>query len=405
MGGSDYANGFSPVIIIDRLRTKLSDCETQQTSLHSHLQHLLEQNKNLHVHNLKLIKNNRCNLQKISNLETRKNQLMLQQEELENQAAYLRKDLEESERERWKISKDLGYWRKGCEIIEQSKREIEKHMEMFREATAQDRNEIVNNSLEEFYSLRQQLINMEDRLKAEEEITKEVQALRTENNKMQARISGLKKQNCALKLHVDNLQRILENQKEQNFQLQEEIEEMEKQSCSCSSYCSNSKQLLKLRVPGSAMLTTQHTIISDMYTKTPEQVFFSKEIDERWPFLTSKRLLDENQYDPLEEYIHLSVLGFKIRFPNVDISRDKLIQMAKAVPFYNVHDVLSKCMEEKLIRQKTRNKGWNTSVCDKIRGFLPCGALLEHSQKNEIEIDLRRKSQRPKLVTKIRFSV
>lgn len=415
---SDYKNGCSPEITIYRLRKKLSDCETQKTSLSSQLQRLLEEKKNLHVHNLKLIESNRCNLQQILILESRKNQLMLQQEELKNQAANLQKDLEESEREKGKISQDLGIWREAFEIIEQSKKEIEKHMEMFKEATARDRNEIENKTLKEFSFFRQQLKAMEHRLKAEEEITEGVKALRIENNKMQAKISGLTQHNCELKLYIDKVQRSLEDQKNQNVWLQEEIEEMEKQSYSCASDISNSKQLLKLFVPESGTLTTQHTTaVSDIVTKTPPPLFLSKEIEERLPSLTSKCHEDENQWDPLEEYIRLSVMAVKIHFPNVDVSEDKLIEKAKAVPFYNVHDVLSSYMEEKLKRQERRNKEMDkrqrtsvyhrqqTSVFRKIRGFCGCGAFLDNSQCNESEIDLLRKLQRRKLVTTMRFSV
>jgi len=393
---SDYANGSSPEVIIYRLREKLSECEEQKTSLQWQLESLKEEKKNVQIHNLNLIENNRCNLQQILMLESKINHLMLQQEEIENQAAYLRKELEESEREKGKISKDLGMWLQAFENIQQSKKEVEKHIEMLRETNARDRNVIENKAIEEFTYLREQLKAVEHRLKAEQEVAEGSKTLRIENNKLQVKISKLKQQNFTLKLQIDQVEQRFKNEQEQNLKLREEIDEMWKQSCSCVSHESASKQLLKFCAPESGTFTPL-TFVNDCPPRSPNPlpVYFSNEIDERLLSLTSKRQEDENQWDPIEEYMQLSITAVKIRFPNVNVSQEQLIEKAKDVPFYYVHDVLSKYMEEKSKRQRKWKNGRDigqrdsghyyrqqASVFDKVRGFFGCRALVEHSQRN-----------------------
>merc|ERR1712073_275778 len=67
-------------------------------------------------------------------------------------------------------------------------------------------------------------------------------------------------------------------------------------------------------------------------------------------------LEDTQRADALEEYLHLSAAAVKICFPMVPISSSELIQKAKRLPFYRVHDVLSRYMMQKLQWQETQAK-------------------------------------------------
>lgn len=390
----DYANGSSQEVTIRRLRTKLSDYEKENNYLHSQLLRLHEEKNKLHIDNLNLIEKGKDNLEQILILDRRNNELMLQQEAVGNQAANLQKDLEKSEREKREISQDLAMWLQAYKTIDESKKEIEKHMNQFKEATARDRNEIENKTLEEFSLLTQQLGAMKHQLKAAEDVSKEVKAFRIEKSKMKVKISKLTKQNFALERDRDRLQLCLDSEKERNLHIQNEIDDLYKQKCLSVARGSTSKEIFKFSAHDSRASSTQRTSFNDNPARTPPPFFLSQEVHERCSSIASKRQDDGYQEDPLDWYIHLSVKAVKIRFRNVDVSEEKLIEQAKGVPFHRVHDVLSRYMEAKLKRQLKRNQDsvrqgssvQKTSIIDKVRGILGCGVYLERDNSG-INID------------------
>lgn len=141
---------------------------------------------------------------------------------------------------------------------------------------------------------------------------------------------------------------------------------------------------------------------SDHAATTPTPICFLQNVEERSTSIPYSKRMEDEQYDPLTEYINLSVTAAKIRFPDVIVSREKLREKAKSVPFYNIHDVLSRYMEEKQARQHTSKLGkhrgqaklkgeppyvpcQHTSIFGKARNFLNCGSLLEDSGVHEEE--------------------
>ena len=50
--------------------------------------------------------------------------------------------------------------------------------------------------------------------------------------------------------------------------------------------------------------------------------------------------------DALEEYLHLTASAVKINYPSVDVSAAELIEKARKLPFYRVHDALTRYMME-----------------------------------------------------------
>jgi len=314
------------------------------------------------------------------------------------------------EREKRIISEDLGMQQEAYEIISRSKKQNEKRMEIFKDATAQDRNEIEKKALEEFLFLRDKLKAMELQLMAKEEIAKNVQVLEIEKKKMQGKIDELNHQNFSLKYKVGEIQQRFDWQKQQNDMIIAELEDMKMQNTwslmqkpqkpnACDSI------LIKVgstEVSSPLSVSKHFTPFSEHAATTPTPICFFQDVEERYNVIPYSKRFEDEQYDPLDEYINLSITAAKIRFPEVKVSREKLREKAKSAPFYNIHDVLSRYMEEMQTRQQTTTllnpRGQakpkveqlsvltqQTSIFGKARKFLGCGTILEESGVDQEE--------------------
>merc|ERR550534_533770 len=123
----------------------------------------------------------------------------------------------------------------------------------------------------------------------------------------------------------------------------------------------------------------------------PPPPLFLQDYDDKTS-VSCRELENEQQQDPVDEYIRLSVKAVKIKFPDVTVSNHVLIEKAKMVPFYRVHDGLSSYMRKLEYKQSfPKEREMQQSLCDgpspsifeKMQGFFGCGVMLEYSQKKQ----------------------
>jgi len=401
-------------VVIETLRQKVSDFQRQISICISYIENLNSEKANLQILNKNLIENNRLCSHQILNLEDEKYRLMLQLKRAENLIEVLQQDLEKVDREKIAISKELGMQQQAFEIMDNSRKEVKKRMEMFREATARDRNLIESKALEDLGCLRNQLQALELQLKEKEELQlkeKEeaaqlVETFAIENKKQQIRNKGLIKQNIAIKRQLNELQERLEMQKEQNLLLHQEVENMKLQN-TCSIWL-NSLRLepQSIELSSSAIGSHFSILTTQRDEKTPS--YYLPDYDEQTS-VSCRPSEYEQQLDPLDEYIRLAVKAVQIQFPNLTVSSERLMEKAKMVPFYKVHEHLSSYMRQLEYMesfQKEREKQHPASVSHrptmlaKARAFFGCGVLFEESkdyQCNALEQRWLRKKNRSAL--------
>jgi len=376
-----------PEVGIEILQQKVSDFEIQNRSSTSRIETLNLEKANLQILNMKLIENSRLSSLQISNLENEKNQLIAQLKKAEDLVANLDKALEKADEEKIGLSMDLGLQQQAFEIVHNSKKEVEKQLEMFSEATARDRDWIESKASEELGFLTNQLQTLELHLEAKEEAAQHVEMLASENKKLQAANRELIKQNEGLERQLNELQVCLELQKEQNQLFHLEVENMKSRN-DCSILLNAvpyEPQPVWLSSPTASRVST---LTSQKDGVTPPPLMFLEDFDDKTSdsFRDSE---DEQQYDPMDEYIRLSVKAVKIQFPTLKVSSDRLIEIAKTVPFYRAHDVLSSYMQKLDIKQNFQKKRKKQllsfeidrpSMLEKVRGFFGCGVMLDNSQ-------------------------
>jgi len=385
----------------------------RETTPRSHLETVNLEKANLEILNRKLIENSILSSQKILKLENENNRLIAWLQETETLAAVLHDDLQEADREKRSLSFDLGIQQQAFEIANISKKQVEKRMEMFKEASARDRNLIESKALEELGSLTNQLQALELQLKAKEEevgsLTNQMQALElqlkakqedamqvkiltVENKKLRGHNRELIKQNEKLQRQLNELQERFELQKKWNELLCQEVEDTKvHNTCSIAldavPYEPIAIKLHSLSPSRSSTLTAQW---DDM---TPPPLIFLQDYDDKTGVSCSER--ENEQKDPVDEYIRLSVKAAKKHFPYVTVSSDRLIEKAKMVPFHKVHDVLFSYMrklEHKQSLQKEREMKQSLfdiprpSILEKVCEFLGCGGMLDDSQSRQCNV-------------------
>jgi len=155
---------------------------------------------------------------------------------------------------------------------------------------------------------------------------KEVELLRIENKEIQTQICELVQENVALTRQIGEMQQCIERWEQHNFELEGEMERMKDDSVNSRIGWSADKNL----------------------SGTPSPVCLEAEINEMYKRPHIKALQYIKTHDALEEYIHLSAAAVKICFPNVWVSSKELIQKAKSVPFYRVHEILTRFLMDKI---------------------------------------------------------
>jgi len=364
----------------------------RETTPRSHLETVNLEKANLEILNRKLIENSILSSQKILKLENENNRLIAWLQETETLAAVLHDDLQEADREKRSLSFDLGIQQQAFEIANISKKQVEKRMEMFKEASARDRNLIESKALEELGSLTNQLQALELQLNAKHEDAQQVKILTIKNKKLRVNNMELIKQNAKLERQLNELQERFELQKKQIELLCQEVEDTKVQNtCGISLDAVPYEPIpIKILSPSPSRSSTLTPQWDDM---TPPPLIFLQDYDDKTGVSCSER--ENEQKDPVDEYIRLSVKAAKKHFPYVTVSSDRLIEKAKMVPFHKVHDVLFSYMrklEHKQSLQKEREMKQSLfdiprpSILEKVCEFLGCGGMLDDSQSRQCNV-------------------
>jgi len=384
----DYEDFLYPEVIIERLQQWVSHFERQNTQLEA----INLEKADLQIINRKLIENSILSSQKILNLESEKNRLMAWLQEAETLVGVMREDLEKADREKRAISWDLGIQKQAFEIVDNSKKQLEKQMEMFSKEIAQDRNLIESQALEELGSLTKQFQALESQLKAKQEAAQQVEVLTIENKNLQVYNRELIKQNAGLERQLNELQERFELQKEQNELLRLEVKDTIVQNTCNISLDSIPYEPTSIKI-SSPITSHASTLTPQTDEMTPPLVFLQDYGDK-----TSVSYSDpenQQQQNPVDEYIRLSVRAVKMHFPHVSVSNDRLIEKAKMVPIYRVHDVLSSYLrklehkqgyQKEMEMQQSLCDNRSPSILEKVRGFIGCGVMLDYSLNNQCSV-------------------
>jgi len=403
-GGEDF---LSAEVVIETLQQKVSDFQRQSSTSISHIENLNSEMAILQNLNKNLIENDGLSSQQILNLENEKYRLMLQLKKAENLIEVLQQDLEKVDREKSAIFKDLGLQQQAFEIMDNSQKEVEKQIEMFREATARDRDLIESKALEDLVFLTNQLQALELQLKEKEEAALQVETFAIENKKLQIHNKELIKQNMGLERQLKELQERLEFLKGQNQLFSQEVEDMKLQNACGISLNALSYEPRSIRI-SSATTASNFSILTTQRDEMTPPLLYIQDYDEKTT-VSCRSSEDEEQFDLVEEYIRLSVKAVKIHFPNLTVSSERLIEKAKMVPYYKVHDILYSYMRQLEHResfQKEREKKQPTFVSDRLScsRFFRCGGVLEYPQNyqcNELRQRWLRKKNRSSI--RVRF--
>merc|ERR1719397_2138693 len=208
---------------------------------------------------------------------------------------------------------------------------------MFRETSVRDRNLIESMALEELDSLTNQLQALELQLKAKQADAQQVEILTMENKKLRVNNRELIKLNAKLERQLNELQERFELQKKWNKLLCQEVEDTKVQNTCSISLDAVPCEPIPIRIcsPSPSRSSTLTPQWDDM---TPPPLIFLKDYDDETS--VSSRDSENEQQDPVDEYVRLSAKAVKKHFPYVTVSSDRLIEKAKMVPFHRVHDVL-----------------------------------------------------------------
>jgi len=378
-------------VLFKTLQQEVSHFERQYTP-RSHLETVNLEKENLDILYGKLVENRILSSQKLLNLENENKRLMAQLQKAETLVGVLHDALETANREKRAISMDLGIQQQAFEIVDNSKKQVEKEMEMFREASARYRNWIESKASEELGSLTNQLQALEKQLKAKQGAAQQVEILTIENKKLRVNNRELIKQNGNLELQLNELQERFELQKEQNEVLRQKDWDTKVQNTCSISLDAIPYEPISIKIPSpSASRASTLTPRSD--EMTPPPLIFLQDYDDKTS--VSCREQENEQEDPVDEYVRLSAKAVKKHFPYVTVSSDRLIEKAKMVPFHRVHDVLFSYMrklEHKQSFQKEKEMEQTLfdiprpSILEQVRGFLGCGVMLDDSQNNHCSV-------------------
>jgi len=342
--GNDFC-GCGQNKIMDVLHEKLSNFGRQSYAWDSQLQLLEEEQKGLRIQNFNLLRKNTSHSEEILILESERNEYRIQIEELQALLTDLQKDLRQAEMERKIISEELKMQQKAFIDIERSKKELEKQLIISREALTLQKEEINNTVIHEASMesdfLRQQVQTMKQKLEDKKDL-EELKVLRNENKEMQTQICELVQKNVILTRQLGEMQQCIDHWEQRNLEVLVELDRMKVDGVNSTMGESGNHagpHLTSLADEIGEVLDARTLCIAD-------------EIDEVLSPKCTKSLRYIKTHDALEEFIQISASAVKICFPNVWVSSKELIQMAKTVPFYHVHEVLHKFLSEKSQQQK-----------------------------------------------------
>jgi len=208
--------------------------------------------------------------------------------------------------------------------------------------------------------------------------TREQDLLRRENKEMEKQIGRLVHSNVQLQHEVKNSVERIKKLEEQNTNLCEQVNDLEW----IPEFNSQ---------PTDVLSSKQYERPSNRASTPPARAeTFADEV--KWSYVVPAKtsIIAKNKtYDALEEYLHLTAEAVKISFsnPQIEVTIDELLRKANKLPFYRVHDVLSRYMMEKmqwaeaqerkkLLKCRNFSANQRRSLLTKVRG------LFVRSRKN-----------------------
>jgi len=380
----------------------------QNSDLEAQLQRLWEERENLNTQNFNLRQESSSKSARISILEDERNWLRMQVGELQVILERLQKDFEQVKRENRVITDNMAMQEQALTDIGFSKQELERQMETLRKRAAEEtlevKNKVMLDTLKETDCLKHRLENMGQQLRASKEDAKELNGMRIENKQMQTQITELVQQNIGLVRQLSEVKQWADNKEQHNLELRNEIENMKDELRYTSRELSPSRQPLSQTCNSDLELQPANSKPSERL----RSMTLAEEIEHLSVTASTKALEEdtpedhreeETSQDALEEFIHLTAAAVKICFPDVLVTSQDLIKKARKVPFYQVHDVLSKFMIKRLQReqairqdqlkriimkeeQPTANPIQQPSMLAKVRVFLRGSTRREQTSRN-----------------------
>jgi len=311
-------------------------------------------------------------------LEREWSQHKQQTRKLDRYIAQLEKNHEELENENRTLSEELSKWRSGTAEKPCSKTnaigEPQKVKESAEKQLVED--DRIGELMKESNLLRAQLQEMEYELQSKEADARDAQQLRVENQEMQVQISNMVQRNIHLSRQLKNLTIAGDSRGYHKLAAQEKVVNLHivnnftRESSAppishcrartCESFLFEEDQNgHDPQLEANGQSTEEHSPSSGTQpAKVQKAVQASEEFE--FPAFNSQSKLkhNENQQsisfpsDALDEYLHLTAAAVKISFSKVPIASDELIQKAEKLPFYRVHDELTRYMEKKLREQQ-----------------------------------------------------
>jgi len=332
----------------------------QNSDLEAQLQRLWEERENLNSQNFNLRQESSSKSARISILEDERNWLRMQVGELQAVLERLQKDFEHVKRENRVIADNMAMQEQALTDIGFSKQQLERQMDTLRkraaEQTLEVKNKVMLDTRKETDCLKHRLENIGQQLRASKEDAKELNGMRIENKQMQTQISELVQQNIGLVRQLSEVKQWADTKEQHNLELRNEIENMKDELRYTSRELSPSRQPLSQTCNSDLELLPANSKPSERL----RSMTLAEEIEHLSVTASTKPLEEdspenhreeETSQDALEEFIHLTAAAVKICFPDVLVSSQDLIKKARKVPFYRVHDVLSKFMMKRLQKQ------------------------------------------------------
>jgi len=365
----------------EELRNELAECETQYHGLGRRAEQLEIENQFLAKENENLKEVNKENSERLKIVELEQSQHKLRIRELECFVSNLQKNCEELQIDKRKLSEELSRQRNGYAELQCSKKNLEGQVQQMQESTEWRRKEDdqMRELVEEIKFQRAQLEEMDQLLQAKEEEARNVELLRIENHEMEIQISQMVQQTIQLRRQLDDVTQNKEYLEQHSLALLEEMENLKMESSysresspSPIIHCIAQEEegdVVKEDVEGDVQ-EDENTYDEDNNgdQDTSEKISWPIAAEGNHPARTPpatislaeecELMYNEDKDDPnipsdaLDEYIHLTAAAVKISFNMVPISSDELIQRAKMLPFYRVHDELTKYMQAKLKEQE-----------------------------------------------------
>jgi len=385
-------------VVADSLQYKetVCECENQYRGLVARAEQMEMENQYLISENENLKHECNSNAEREKLLERDRNALRLQIRELECFLTDLQNIYEKAERDKITVTEELSRQISGFMELECSKKDLEAQVQKLQASSEwkrQEEDERVRELIQENDILRGELQEMEHHLQAKELEVQNAQLLRAENHEMENQISQMVQQNIYLRRQFNEVTQTKECLEKKYEALRNEMQSLKiesrnsREALSSIQYAAhdldpehdwsdedvrqNPDKNDDVASTGSVGVASTCSVdvgsigsvvncavkiipAGNNPARTPPPVSLAEEF--HLSVCNSESTNEDNQetdsHDALDEFHHLTAAAVKIYFHMVPISSDELIERAKNIPFYRVHDELTRYMQEKLQEQE-----------------------------------------------------